>query len=384
VALPTARVRQRMSTGAEDAFLRRALELAGRGWGRVAPNPMVGCVLVRSGEVVGEGWHRDYGGPHAEVEALRAAGERARGATAFVSLEPCSHHGKTPPCTTALVEAGVARVVFGAADPHARAAGGARALRAAGIDVEGPLAEAATRDLDPAFFHRHESAAAERPWLALKLALSLDARIADAAGRSAWITGEEARSEVHRLRAGHAAVGVGVGTALADDPSLTVRGPVVPRVAPSRVVFDRTLRLPPEGRLARGAREVPLVLVCGPAAPPERRRALEAAGARVLVADGLPAQLRALRAAGIDSLLVEGGAGVAGSLLAAGAVDRMFLFYAPVLLGPSGSSPFAAVPDLPLGETLRWRSLGSRRLGPDTLLVLARPAEPVPPAASAW
>lgn len=352
--------------------LRRAIALADHGWGRVSPNPLVGCVIVREGEVVGEGWHAEYGGPHAEVHALRAAGERARGATAYVSLEPCSHWGKTPPCTGALIDAGVRRVVFGGFDPNPKARGGAEVLRAAGIEVLGGVEEAAVRDQNAAFFHAHSPAGAERPFVALKLALSLDARVADAGGRSVWITGEEARAEVHRLRAGYDAVAVGVGTALADDPLLTVRGAVEPRVPPVRTVFDRALRLPVDGRLVRSARQVPVWAVCAPGAPGERRRALEEAGVRVVAAAGLAAQLAALREAGVRSMLVEGGAVLASALLAADAVDRMELFYAPVLIGPAGAAPFGGIPSPPLADAPRWRRVDARTFGEDTRLTLAR------------
>lgn len=353
--------------------MRRAIDLAALGWGRVAPNPLVGCVIVRDdGRVVGEGWHTGYGLPHAEVEALRAAGDAVRGATAYVSLEPCSHHGKTPPCTGALVAAGLRRVVFGAPDPNPRARGGGEVLREAGIEVVGGVEEETVRDQNAAFFHAHSPAGAARPFVALKLALSLDARIADAAGRSVWITGEAARAEVHRLRAGFDAVAVGAGTALADDPLLTVRGSVVPRVAPARVVFDRTLRLDAGSKLVRSAAEAPVVAVCAPGAPEERRRALVAAGVRVVAGEGLAGQLRALRDAGLRSLFVEGGSVLAGALLAADVVDRMYLFQAPLLIGPGGASPFAGIPDRPLPDAVRWRPIEHRAIGDDTLVVLAR------------
>jgi diaminohydroxyphosphoribosylaminopyrimidine deaminase / 5-amino-6-(5-phosphoribosylamino)uracil reductase len=366
-------------TGAEhDAgFVRRAVELARAGWGHTAPNPLVGCVVARDGAIVGEGWHTAYGHPHAEVEALRAAGAEARGATAYVTLEPCSHHGRTPPCVDALLAAGVARVVFGAADPNPVAGGGAAALRARGVRVDGPIDEAAIRDLDPVFFHRHGPSGAERPWIALKLAMSLDGRIADAAGRSVWITGEEARHEVHRLRAGHDAVGVGVGTAIADDPLLTVRGAVTPRVPPARVVFDRTLRLPASGRLAASSGDAPVIALCEPGAPTGRRRALESAGVRIVEGRGLAEQLRALRGEGVASLMVEGGSKLAASLLAGGAVDRMYLFYAPVLIGPGGAAAFGGIPTGPLAKANRWRTLRMEPFGSDALLILAGPGPPV-------
>jgi diaminohydroxyphosphoribosylaminopyrimidine deaminase / 5-amino-6-(5-phosphoribosylamino)uracil reductase len=358
---------------AEDArWMCRALALAERGWGRTAPNPMVGCVLVAGGRAVGEGWHAEYGAAHAEVEALAAAGGAARGATAYVSLEPCAHHGKTPPCTGALIAAGVRRVVFGAPDPNPEAAGGGEVLRAAGVEVAGGVEAAAARDLDPAFFHAHGPSGAERPFVALKLALSLDACVADRDGRSVWITGEAARDEVHRLRAGFDAVAVGAGTAAADDPLLTVRGTLVPRVAPARVVFDRGLRLSPASRLVRTAAETSVVVVCEPDAPEARRAPLEAAGVRVVAGAGLAGALRALRESGIGSIFVEGGAVLASALLAADAVDRAYLFYAPVFLGADGVRAFAGVPGLPLPDARRWRRLDTRVFGSDTLVTLAR------------
>jgi len=354
-------------------WMRRALALAPRGWGRTAPNPMVGCVIVRDGEVVGEGWHTEYGQPHAEVEALRAAGGRAAGATAYVTLEPCAHHGKTPPCALALRDAGITRVVFAAADPNPKAAGGATVLRESGIEAVGPAYEAAARDLDPVFFHAHTPEGARRPFVALKLALSLDARIADRERRSVWITGPEARAEVHRLRAGFDAVAVGIGTALADDPRLTARGDLIPRVPPARVVFDGALRLPPGSHLARTARETPVIAVADERASAEAAAALEGAGVRVLRAGrGLERALESLREAGVRSMFVEGGAGIAGALLRARLVDRLYLFYAPVLLGPDALSPFAALESPPIDAAPRFRRVDTSVFGADTLVTLAR------------
>jgi diaminohydroxyphosphoribosylaminopyrimidine deaminase/5-amino-6-(5-phosphoribosylamino)uracil reductase len=357
----------------DQEWMRRALELAPRGWGRTAPNPMVGCVLVRDGRLVGEGWHREYGGPHAEVEALRHAGGEARGATAYVTLEPCSHHGKTPPCTEALIAAGVARVVYAAADPDSQAAGGAEVLRAAGIETLGGVEEQAARDMNAPFFHAHSPAGEARPFVALKLALSADARIADRDGGARWITGDAARTETHRLRAGFDAVAVGIGTVLADDPRLTVRGSIVPRIPPARVVLDGELRLPVTAKLVAGVDEAPVIVVARGDARRERERTLEAAGVRVLRAsDGLERTLETLRQAGIRSMFVEGGAALAGSLLRAGAVDRLYLFYAPVFLGPEALSPFAALESPPIGEARRWRRVATQAFGADTLVTLAR------------
>jgi diaminohydroxyphosphoribosylaminopyrimidine deaminase/5-amino-6-(5-phosphoribosylamino)uracil reductase len=362
---------------AEDReWMLRALALAQRGWGHVAPNPLVGCVIVREGLLVGEGWHAEYGQPHAEVEALRAAGEAARGATAYVTLEPCSHFGKTPPCTSALIGAGVARVVFAAADPNPKAAGGAEVLRAAGIDVVGGVEENAARDGNFAFAHAHSPLAKERPYVALKLALTLDARVADRDGRSVWITAEEARTEVHRLRAGFDAVAVGIGTVLADDPLLTVRGPVEPRIPPVRVVFDRSLRLPVHSKLVRSAADAPVWVVASAdaseGASAERRIALEAAGVRVLAADGMDGALKALVENGVRSMLVEGGAGIASAMLNVNVVDRLCLFYAPLLLGPEGLPAFGGIASPPIADARRWRRLGTEAFGPDTLITLAR------------
>jgi diaminohydroxyphosphoribosylaminopyrimidine deaminase/5-amino-6-(5-phosphoribosylamino)uracil reductase len=363
-----------MSVESHDhGWMRRALELAPRGWGRTSPNPMVGCAIVRDGQLVGEGWHREYGGPHAEVEALRHAGDAARGATAYVTLEPCSHHGKTPPCTDALIAAGVTRVVFAASDPNSKAAGGAEVLRAAGIEVVGGIEERAARDQNAVFFHAHSREGERRPFIALKLAMSADAKIADRVGGSVWITGDEARAETHRLRAGFDAIAVGIGTVLADDPLLTVRGDVIPRIPPARVVFDHALRLPVESRLVRTAAEAPVMVVAAHDAPAERQAALEAAGVRVLWAEkGLAGVLETLRQAGLRSMFVEGGAAFAGSLLRERVVDRLYLLHAPLFLGPEGLSPFAALESPPIAEAPRWRRVDTQAFGADTLVTLAQ------------
>src|SRR5687767_5046168 len=253
----------------------RALELAWRGWGRVAPNPLVGAVVLREGEVVGEGWHAEFGGPHAEPAALAAAGDRARDATLVVTLEPCGHQGKTPPCVDAILAAGIHRVVIAMADPNPVAVGGAARLRAAGLDVAvGLLADEAASQ-NAAFLHsiRVDS----RPFTALKLATSIDFRIADAAGRSRWVSGEPARQYVHWLRAGFDAVAVGLGTARADDPALIARGTPEPRLQLRRVVFDRNLELPLTLRLVTGS-PASTTVIADPRAAADRARALEERG----------------------------------------------------------------------------------------------------------
>lgn len=368
------------AAAADAVYMRRALRLARRGRGRVAPNPMVGCVLVRDGRVVGEGWHQVYGGPHAEVEALRAAGEAARGATAYVTLEPCNHWGKTPPCTEALLAAGVSRVVCAVRDPFPAAAGGAERLRAAGVPVDvGVLAEAG-RELNAAFLFA--ATGAGRPWVTLKVALSLDGAVADHTRGPGWLTGPESRRAVHRLRAASDAVAVGIGTALADDPALTVRDVATPRVPPLRVVFDRQARLPLGGALARTAREVPVAVVCAPSASGERVRALEAAGVRIVLADELAAGLVALRRDhGVRALLVEGGARLSGALWAADLVDRLVIFRAPVVLGAGSVRAFEGAPDVRAEAARRLPVVRARWYGTDRMTVYGVHAVPGAPEA---
>lgn len=347
--------------------MRRALVLARRGWGRTAPNPMVGAVVVQDGRIVGEGWHAEYGGPHAEVVALAAAGVRARGSTVYVTLEPCAHTGNTPPCTEALVRGGVSRVVCAVRDPNPVAAGGAQRLEAAGIEVAVGLEEADATELNASFFHALTSA---RPFITLKMATSIDGAIADATGRSQWLTGEAARRYVHRLRAGHDAIAVGVGTAIADDPSLTVRSGRRPRVPPTRIVFDRRARLPVTSSLARSARGLRTIAVVADAAS-DQARSLADAGVELVEASTLDAALRALRDLAVRSMLVEGGAELAGALLAEALVDRMIIFQAPIVLGSGAPSAFAHVPAHALPEAPRWRVVGRRAIGQDLMTVYA-------------
>jgi diaminohydroxyphosphoribosylaminopyrimidine deaminase/5-amino-6-(5-phosphoribosylamino)uracil reductase len=347
--------------------MQRALRLARRGWGQTAPNPMVGAVVVSGGAVAGEGYHARYGEPHAEVVALAQAGPRSRGSTVYVTLEPCAHHGRTPPCADALIAAGVARVVVATRDPNPVAAGGIERLTAAGIAVDVGVEECAARELNAPFFHAFSS---RRPWVTLKLALSLDGAIADARGRSRWITGDEARRAVHRLRAGQDAVAVGIGTALADDPSLTVRYANAPRVPPARVVFDRAARLPLDSALARTARALPTIVVAE-TPDPTRAQALEDAGVTVLRVAGLEDALERLRDRDVRSLLVEGGARLAGALLERAMVDRLIIFQAPVVLGTGARNAFAFAPAADPGDAERLVVLERRRFGDDLMTVYA-------------
>jgi diaminohydroxyphosphoribosylaminopyrimidine deaminase / 5-amino-6-(5-phosphoribosylamino)uracil reductase len=355
---------------ADAGFMRRAIELAAAGWGRVHPNPLVGAVVVRDGVVVGEGAHREYGGPHAEVEALSAAGERARGATLYVTLEPCAHHGKTPPCTDAVVAAGVRRVVYAVADPHPEAAGGGDVLAAAGLEVDAGVERDAARQGNALFLRPLEQ---DRPFVALKYGLSLDARIAARAGEGTRVTGPESAAEVHRLRAGFDAILVGGATARTDDPRLTVRGDVVPRVPPVRVVWSVSADIPIEGRLLDSARQIPVWVVTSDAAPAARVAALEERGARVLraPADGAGidpvAGVSRLAEHGIRSILCEGGGRLGSALLAARLVDRLYLFHAPVLFGAGGVPAFVGA-----DARCHGRVIGVRQIGTDTLTIVER------------
>ena len=354
----------------ERAFMRRALALAARGWGRTAPNPMVGAVIVRDNAVVGAGHHALFGSAHAEAIALAQAGERARGADVYCTLEPCNAHGKQPPCAQALIAAGVRRVVVAIPDPNPAKAGGAEALRAAGIAVEFGLEAGAARELNAPFLHW--ASGASRPWVTLKLAVSMDGAIAAADRQRGWLTGEAARKQVHRLRAGADAIAVGIGTVLADDPALTVRGVRKPRVAPVRVVFDRAARLPLDSQLARTARRLPTVIVTSDAAP-DRVAALGRKGVEAVLAPDLTAALHALHERGVRHLLVEGGATLAGAFLGGHLVDRLVIFQAPVLLGAGALGAFSAVPASATSEMSRWRVIERTEFDADVMTVLAPP-----------
>ena len=357
-------------TDTDRRFMATALSLGRRGMGRCWPNPAVGCVIVRDGRIVGRGWTQPGGRPHAERVALDQAGELARGATAYVSLEPCAHYGKTPPCAEALVAAGVARVVAPLQDSDARVAGqGFAILREAGIEVTtGVLADEAARD-HAGFFLKTEQG---RPFVTLKLASSFDGRIATATGESQWITGQEARRAVHAMRARHDAVMVGAGTARADDPSLTVRGIGVTQ-QPVRVVVSRRLDLPLMGQLARTAGEVPVWLCCGHDADQERKSAWTGLGARLLECGTHGVQLdpanvlQNLGAAGLTRVFCEGGSALAASLLAADLVDELVGFSAGLVIGAEGMPSIGAMGLGRLAEAPRFELAEARPVGPDIL-----------------
>lgn len=336
-----------------------ALSLAARGLGRVWPNPAVGCVIVAGERVVGRGWTRPGGRPHAETEALAMAGPAACGATAYVTLEPCAHHGETPPCAGALIDSGVARVVAAMRDPDPRVdGGGLELLRAAGMDVSEGVLEREATELQRGFLSRTRSG---RPSVTLKLAGSLDGRIAASTGESRWITCPDSRRAVHAMRARHDAVLVGGGTARADDPSLTVRD-LGTDWQPVRVVLSRRLDLPAEGQLARTASEVPVWLCHGRDVPQDLARAWSDRGARLFsVPEGddqqldSAAALRALGDAGLTRVLCEGGGKLAASLIGAGLVDEIVVFSAGLALGAEGWPM--------LGEMYVEQLAGSPRFG---------------------
>jgi diaminohydroxyphosphoribosylaminopyrimidine deaminase / 5-amino-6-(5-phosphoribosylamino)uracil reductase len=342
----------------------RALELAQRGLGQTAPNPMVGAVVVSNGEIVGEGHHARAGEPHAEVVALDAAGRRATGATLYVNLEPCSHEGRTPPCTDAILAAGIRRVVAAIKDPNPLAAGGADRLRANGVKVDFGVLETDAAEVNAPFL---ASFVLQRPWVTLKLAISLDGAIADAERTRGWLTGPLARVEVQRLRAAHDAVAVGIATAIADDPLLTARIDPPPRAQPVRVVFDRHARLSANSVLAKTAREVPTVLVTTRTArlPAD----LVKAGVEAIRARNLSEALTKLKGRGITSLLVEGGAGLAASFLGESSVDRLIIFQAPIVFGAGSLNAFAGVAAHDLAHAPRFHALRTERFGDDVMTI---------------
>jgi len=354
--------------------MRAALTLARRGLGTVWPNPAVGCVIIDRGRVVGRGWTQPGGRPHGETEALGRAGEAARGATAYVSLEPCCHWGRTPPCTGALIAAGVRRIVVALEDPDQRVAGdGVRQLRAAGLEVETGLCAAEAAEINAGFFCRLRHG---RPLVTLKLATSLDGRIATGSGESQWITGPPARERAHALRAAHDAIMVGTGTVLADDPQLTCRLPGLARRSPVRVVVDRHLRIPPTTRLISSARAVPTWILTLPSADPARRQAFLGAGTTVIDIDPGPdgngsiaAALAALGDRGITRLLVEGGGHLGAAFARAGLIDRLVWVHAPMLIGGDGIPAIAELELEVLREAPGFERLSTETVGDDVLTV---------------
>ncbi len=364
---------------ADQRFMQLALALGRRGQDRTWPNPAVGAVLVKDGVIVGRGWTQPGGRPHAEPEALRRAGNAARGATLYVTLEPCSHVGKSPPCADAIIAAGVARVVSAIEDPNPEVAGQGHArLRAAGITVDIGLGAAEAAHDHAGHFRRVRD---RRPHLILKLAVSSDDRIGAAGGKPVAISGEAARARVHLLRAQCDAVLVGIGTVLADDPRLTCRLPGMAARSPVRVVLDRALRLPATARLVHSARETPLwVMTSEPPGAPAAMR-LGAAGAQVIgvpVAAApqpgvdAPAVLRELALRGITRLLVEGGAQVASSLVAAGLIDEVWLLRGPEAIGAGGVAALDALPLTAITQSPAFRLRASDRLDRDILTIYER------------
>ena len=357
----------------DDArWMARALELAARGRGLTSPNPMVGAVVVAGGEVVGEGFHAGAGGPHAEIMALGSAGGRARGATLYVTLEPCNHQGRTPPCAPAVVAAGVIRVVSAVRDPNPRVpGGGAEVLRAAGIEVSLGVRDDEARDLNRVFF---TAMTRGRPHVTLKAAMTLDGKIAAHDGGSRWITGEAARQEAHRLRSESDAVVVGIGTALADDPALDVRlGRPWPR-EPWRVVVDSRARLPRTARILSAGTPARALIAVTDAAPAERVAALEAAGATVLACKSAGAHVDLVDLAGrlfaLDAMavLVEGGAELNAGFLSAGLVDRVAVFVAPKLVGGRSAPTPVGGAGLSLGDAVALTRVRTRAVGDDWLI----------------
>jgi len=327
-----------------DLHMNEAVRLAAQGLSRVSPNPMVGAVVVKNGEIVGRGWHKEFGGPHAEVFALQEAGENALDATLYCSLEPCNHTGKTPPCTQAVIRAGISRVVLGARDPNPLASGGVDALHVAGIEVITGVCEEACRQLNAPFFKFH---ATKLPFVSLKWAMTADGKIATASGNSKWISGEASRAFSHRLRVSHDAVLVGINTLLADGARLTARIPDVKAAVhqPRRVILDSQARTPLDAPLFKESAGGPVVIVVKSSAPGERVKALSDAGATILRVESneprisMREALMELAKIGVLSVLAEGGSSVLGSLLDAKLIDRGFIFISPILIGGEDAKP---------------------------------------------
>jgi diaminohydroxyphosphoribosylaminopyrimidine deaminase/5-amino-6-(5-phosphoribosylamino)uracil reductase len=351
-------------------YMKRALELSKRGTGMTCPNPMVGAVIVKNGRVIGEGWHHGPGLPHAEIEALRACSEDPAGATMYVTLEPCNHFGRTPPCTEAIIRAGIAAVKFAVSDPHSIASGGAARLREAGINVEEGFGRRQALELNRRFFHFCRTG---RPWVIMKAAMSLDAKITSASGTSQWITGAAARRRVHRLRSEVSAVMVGIETVLSDDPQLTNRMVKPIMRQPLKVVIDSRLRLPIDSKLVR---EAPgdLIVICAGDAPPSNLERLQGLGVRIIRQEqpgrvDLDAALNSLGEYEIQSVLAEGGGALFTSLVEFDLVHEYYLFYAPFFIGGTASKGVVAgygLADLAAARRLTVDS--ARKIGADILI----------------
>jgi diaminohydroxyphosphoribosylaminopyrimidine deaminase/5-amino-6-(5-phosphoribosylamino)uracil reductase len=358
---------------ADMQYMQQALELAKEGAGYVSPNPLVGCVIVKDGQVVGRGYHQRFGGPHAEVYALQEAGTRASGATLYVNLEPCSHTGKTPPCAEAIVQAGIRRVVMAWRDPNPLVAGGGLArLQQAGIAVTVGVGEAEARQLNEAFL---KYITTQCPFVTLKCAISLDGKIATRTGASRWITGDLARAEVHRLRHATDAIMVGIGTVLQDDPLLTTRLPDRHGVHALRVIIDSTLRLPLQAQVAQVTADCRTLVATTSRAAPARQQQLQTQGVEILLLpaydDGhvnLEALWHYLGTRGVASVLVEGGATLSATLLRRRLVDKVLFFVAPKIIGDDGISVIGACGVETMEQVIRFHHLTGQRLGEDVVL----------------
>jgi diaminohydroxyphosphoribosylaminopyrimidine deaminase/5-amino-6-(5-phosphoribosylamino)uracil reductase len=357
----------------DNDYMQMALTLAEKGTGRVSPNPMVGAVVVRAGRVVGQGYHAYVGGPHAEVNAIDDAGDAARNGTLYVTLEPCNHFGRTPPCTRKILEAGIKRVVVAMEDPNPEVAGGGNAfLVSRGMDLVCGVEQAAAQRLNESFI---KFVRTRTPFVILKIASTLDGRIATRTGDARWVTGSIARAHVHQLRHGMDAIMVGVGTVEADDPQLTARLENGRGVDPVRIVLDTRLRMPEKARMLHQASKAPTWVICGPDAPPAARKRLEAAGATVIQTTlrqgriDLDTLMRHLAERGVTSLLIEGGSHVAAAALREGVVDKVLFFYAPKIYGGDDGIPICRGrgPDL-MRESLAVNHIELDRMGNDIMV----------------
>lgn len=357
-----------------DKFMKEALRLALRGQGWVSPNPMVGAIVVKNGKITGKGWHRQFGGPHAEIFALKNSGAVSKGATLYCTLEPCAHSGKTPPCVESLIQAGIKTVVLGASDPNPTAGGGAKRLQAAGIEVITGICELECKRLNAHFF---KSVMTGLPLVSVKWAMTADGKIATACGDSKWVSSDESRSFGHVLRSQHDAILIGMGTLLADGPLLTCRHATQRNVRqPLRVILDSQARTPLNAPIWSAKNGGPVTIACSASAPASRRKALQKIGADLIICSGigkgrLPIRevLSALTRRGVLSVLVEGGSNVLGSFVDAGLVDRAYVFIAPKILG--GSKSMTAVGGKGvnrIADALALQSVKIQQLGPDILI----------------